>query len=155
MNAVNRRPQFPLRRVAFAAIAGGTAAAAASTVLFLLLHRLGVDFRIQPSPTAPAAPIPVPSFAVASFLPALIAGVLLMLLGCFTTKARTAFVVIACAFAVLSLAGPATIGGASTATRMALMLMHLVAAVVISGALMRSAVRTEPREVATAAVERA
>ena len=155
MNAANRRAQFPLRRVALAAIAGGTAAAAATTGLFLLLHRLGVEFIIQPSHTAPAAPIPVPSFAVASFLPALIAGVLLMLLGRFTAKARTAFVVIACAFAVLSLAGPATIGGASTATRMALMLMHLVAAVVISGALLRGAVTTEPRGVATAAVERA
>jgi hypothetical protein len=155
MNAVNRRAQFPLGRVALAAIAGGTVAAAANTGLFLLLHRLGVEFSIQPSPTAPAAPIPIPSFAVASFLPALIAGGLLMLLGRFTTKARTAFVVIACAFAVLSLAGPATIGGASAATRMALMLMHLVAAVVISGSLIRSAVITEPLEVATAAVERA
>ena len=155
MKAANRRAQFPLRRVALAAVAGGTVAAAANTGLFLLLNRLGVDFSIQPSPSAPAAPIPVPSFAVASLLPALIAGGLLMLLGRFTTKARTAFLVIACAFAVLSLAGPATIGGASTATRMALMLMHLVAAVVISGALMRSAVTTEPPGVATAAVERA
>jgi len=155
MNAANPRAQFPLRRVALAAVAGGTVAAAANTGLFLLLHGLGVEFSIQPSPTAPAAPIPVPSFAVASLLPALIAGGLLMLLGRFTTKARTAFIVIACAFAVLSLAGPATIGGASTPTRVALMLMHLVAAVVISGSLMRSAVTTEPREVGTAAVERA
>jgi len=155
MKAANRRAQFPLRRVALAAVAGGTVAAAANTGLFLLLNRLGVDFSIQPNPGAPAAPIPVPSFAVASLLPALIAGGLLMLLGRFTTKARTAFLVIACAFAVLSLAGPATIGGASAATRMALMLMHVVAAVVISGALMRSAVTTEPRGVATAAVERA
>jgi len=154
MNAVDRRAQFPPRRVALAAVAGGAVAAAVNTGLFLLLHGLGIDFSIQPIPTAPAAPIPVPNFAVVSFLPALIAGVLFMVLGRFTTKARTAFVVIACAFAVLSLAGPAAIGGASTATRMALMLMHLVAAVVISGALMRSAVTTEPRGVATAAVER-
>jgi len=155
MNAVNRRARFPLRRVAFAAVAGGAVAATANTVLFRLLDRLGVDFSIQTSATAPAAPIPAPSFAVASFLPALVAGGLLILLDRFTTKARTAFVVIACAFAVLSLAGPATVGGASAATRMALMLMHLVAAVVISGALMRSAVTTESREVPTAAVERA
>jgi len=155
MNAVNRRTQFPPRRVAIAAVAGGMAAAAVNTGLFLLLHGLGVEFSIQPSPSAPAAPIPVPSFAVTSFLPALIAGGLLMLLGRATTNARTAFVVIACAFAVLSLAGPATIGGASAATRMALMLMHIIAAVVISGTLLRSEVRTEPREVAAAASERA
>ncbi len=155
MNAVNRRAQFPLRRVALAAVAGGLAAAAANTGAFLLLHGLGVEFSIQSSPTTPAAPMPVPSFAVASFLPALIAGGLLVLLGRFTTRARTAFVVIACAFALLSLAGPATVGGASAATRVALMFMHIVAAVIISGTLMRSEVRTEPREVAAAVGERA
>ena len=44
MNAVNRRAQFPPRRVALAAVAGGIAAAAANTGLFLVLHGLGVDF---------------------------------------------------------------------------------------------------------------
>ena len=151
MNAVNRRARFLPMRVAVAAVAGGAIAAAANTGLFLLLRGLGIDFSIQPSPTAPAAPIPLPNFAVASLLPALIAGGLLTLLGRFTTKARTTFVVIACAFAVLSLAGPATVGGANAATRVALMLMHVVAAVVITGALMRSAEGSEPREVATAA----
>jgi len=155
MSVVNRRAQFPLGRVALAAVAGGATAAAANTGLFLLLHGLGVDFSIQPIPTAPAAPIPIYNFAVASFLPALIAGGLLLLLGRFTTRAATTFVVIACAFCLVSLAGPATVGGASAATRMALMLMHLLAAVVISTALMRSAVMTEPREVPAAAVERA
>ena len=86
MNAVNRRARFPLRRVAFAAVAGGAVAATANTVLFRLLDRLGVDFSIQTSATAPAAPIPAPSFAVASFLPALVAGGLLILLDRFTTR---------------------------------------------------------------------
>src|SRR5689334_3718306 len=131
MNAVNRRAQLPPMRVALAAVAGGAIAAAANTGLFLLLHALGVDFRIQPSPTAPAAPIPVPNFAVASFLPALLAGGLLMLLDRFTTRAHSAFVLIACVLAILSFAAPATIGGASAATRVALIFMHLIAAVVI------------------------
>jgi len=138
MNAVNRRAQFQPRRVALAALAGGIVAAAANTGLFLLLHALGVDFMIQPDPAAPAASISVPSFGVASFVPALLAGGLLMLLGRFTTKARRAFVVIASAVALLSLAGPATIGGAGAATRVALMVMHLLAAAIVSGALMLS-----------------
>jgi peptidoglycan/LPS O-acetylase OafA/YrhL len=94
---------------------------------------------IQPDPAAPAAAITVPNFAAASFLPALIAGGLLMLLGRYTTNARRAFLAIAIAFALLSLGGPATVGGASTETRVALMVMHLLAAAVITGALLRSA----------------
>jgi hypothetical protein len=154
MNTTHRKEGYSLKRVGLAAIAGGAAAAAANVGLFLLLHGLGVDFKIQQSPTAPETPIPAANFVVASILPALVAGGLLMLLGRFTSKARNAFIIIACAFAILSMAGPATVGGASAATRAALMSMHLVAAVVITCALVRSAVRMEPRQVASPAVER-
>ena len=139
----NQRAQFQPRRVARAALVAGTVAAIANIGLFLLLHALGVDFMIQPNPATPAASMAVPSFVVASFLPALLAGGLLVLLGRFTTKARRAFVVIASAVALLSLAGPAMIGGASAGTRVALMVMHLLTAAVISGGLLRSAGRTD------------
>jgi hypothetical protein len=62
-----------------------------------------------------------------------------MVLGRFTANARPVFIVIASVIAVLSLAGPATVAGASAGTRVTLMVMHLVSAVVISGALVRSA----------------
>jgi Family of unknown function (DUF6069) len=129
------KARFQTRRVAFAALAGGTVAAVANTALFLVLHVLGVDFVIQPDPTAPPASIAAASVPGASFILGLLAGGLLVLLGRFTTKARGAFIVIASVFTLLSLAGPATIGGASAGTRVALMVMHLLAAAVISGAL--------------------
>ncbi len=135
----NQGAQLQPKRVALAALAGGALAAAANTALFLLLHAVGVDFVIQPDPMVPAAPIAASNFAAASFLPALFAGGLLMLLGRFTTKARGVFVVIASVFALLSLAGPATVGGASGGTRVALMVMHLLGAAIISGALLHSA----------------
>ena len=114
-------------------------AAVANTALYFVFHGMGVDFVIQPSSAVPAAPIPVPSFVVASFVPALVAGGLLLVLGRFTKKARRVFLIVACAFAALSLAGPGTTGGASPGTRVVLMVMHLVAATVITGALMHSA----------------
>jgi len=134
----NQRAQFQPSRVALAALVAGTAAAGANIAFFLLVHVLGVEFIIQPDPSAPPVPIAVSSVAVASFLPALLAGGLLVLLGRFTTKARRAFLVIASVAAVLSLAGPATIGGASGGTRVALIVMHLLAAAVISGGLLRA-----------------
>ena len=138
IRAVTQKAQFQWKRVALGAVAGGAVAAAVNTGLYLLFHALGVAFMIQPDPAAPAAPISAPSFGVASFVAALLAGGLLLLLGRFTTKARRAFVVIACAITALSLAGPATIGGASSGTRVALMLIHLVAAMSISRALLLS-----------------
>jgi len=141
---------FSSKRVALAAVAGGAAAAAANIGWFLLLRALGVEFRLQPIPTAPPAPVTVPNVAVASFIPALLAGGLLMLLGRFTTKARSAFVVIACVVFLLSLAGPATIGGASAGTRVSLMVMHLLAATIISGALVRGAVTTDGKATGSA-----
>jgi hypothetical protein len=145
MNA-NQRAQFRPKRVALAALTAGALAAAANTALFLLLNAVGIDFTIQPAPTAPAAPIALPNFVAASFLPALLAGGLLMLLGRLTTKARGASVVIASAFAVLSLAGPATVGGASAGTRVALMVMHLLSAAIISGALLGRAAFRSPAQ---------
>jgi Family of unknown function (DUF6069) len=134
----NQGAQFQPKRVALAALAGGAAAATANIGVFLISLALGVDFIIQPDPSAPAGTITVPSLVGASLLPALLAGGLLMLLGRFTTKARRTFVLIASAVALLSLGGPATVGGASAGTRMALMVMHLLAAAVISGVLLRS-----------------
>jgi hypothetical protein len=135
----NAKTKFQPRRIALAALTGGAVAAAVNSGVFVLSHALGVDFMIRPDPAAPAASITVPSIVVASFLPAFIAGGLLMLLGRFTTKARGTFVVIASVVALLSLGGPATIGGASAGTRVALVVMHLLSAAVISERLLRSA----------------
>ncbi len=131
------KPEIQPKRVALAALVGGAVAAGSNVGLFLLLRTLGVDFVIQPGPAAPAAAITIPSFIGASFFPAFIAGGLPMLLGRFTTKARGVFAVIACAFALVSLAGPLTVGGATTGTRLALSVMHLLTAAVIAGALWR------------------
>jgi hypothetical protein len=136
--SADQTPQFQAKRIMLAALAGGALAAVANTALFLLLSAVGVDFVIQADPSAPAAAIAVPNFVVASFLPALLAGGLLLLLGRFTTKARAVFIIIASVFALLSLGGPASVGGARAGTRVALAVMHLLSAVIITGALVRS-----------------
>jgi hypothetical protein len=132
-----QRTQFQPKRVALAALAAGVLTATVNIGVFLASLVLGIDFVIRPDPSVQPALVTIPSIVVASLLPALVAGGLLMLLGRFTTKAPTTFVVIASAVALLSLGGPATIGGASAGTRVALMLMHLLSAAIITGGLLR------------------
>jgi hypothetical protein len=132
-----QRGHFEPKRVALAALAGGSAAATANIAWFLLMRGLGADFMIQPDAAAPAMLVGIPNVVVASFVPALLAGGLLLLLDRFTSNAGRVYVIIASVAALLSLAGPITIGGASAGTRMALAVMHVLTATAISGALVR------------------
>jgi hypothetical protein len=128
---------FQAKRVALAALVGGAAAATANVACVLIARALGVDFVIQPSPDAPATPIGIGNFVGASFVPAFVAAGVLLLLDRFTSKPARVFGIIAVAVALLSLAGPLTVAGASAGTRMALVVSHLLSAVAISGALVR------------------
>jgi hypothetical protein len=133
----NQNTQHQPWGIALAALFGGIVAAVVNVGWFLATHASGVDFVMQPDPSKPAAMITIPSVAIASVIPAFIAGGLLWVLRRFTKQPARTFLVISIAFALLSLAGPATVGGANAGTRMALMAMHLIAAAVISGALLR------------------
>jgi len=133
----NSPRQFPFKRVATAALLAGVAAAVLNLVVYALANAAGVAFVVQMDPSAPAGPMPAPSFAVGSFVPALIAGGVLFALDAFTEHPARIFVGVAGAVALLSIGGPATVAGASMGTRAALMAMHMVAAVTITMLLLR------------------
>lgn len=78
-----------------------------------------------------------------SFVPALVAGVILMLFGRFTRRPVRNFVALAVVVLVLSFATPFSLVGAAVAMRAALLLMHAVAAVIIVGVLITLATRKE------------
>lgn len=132
----NARP-FQFGGVATAAILAGVASAAANLGLYAGARALGIDFVGQMGPSAPAAPIPLPSFVVASFLSALPAAAVLLALNAFTKEPARIFAAASAVLAIISLVGPATLAGASVSTRIALGLMHLVAAGIICFVLLR------------------
>jgi Family of unknown function (DUF6069) len=132
----NARP-FRFRSVAIAALLAGVASAAAVLGLYGIASVLGIDFVGQMGPSAPAAPIPLPSFVVASFIPALLAAGVLLALNALTKKPAQIFAATSAVLALVSLVGPATLAGASGGTRATLGLMHLVAAGVICFVLLR------------------
>ena len=139
----NQKKQLQPRSIALAVLLGGIVATVLNVGWYLVTHASGVDFIMQPDPSKPAALITIPSVAIATMIPAFIAGGLLMLLQRFTKQPARTFLVISIAFALLSLAGPATVAGATGGTRMALIIMHLIAAVIIAGALLRQARATD------------
>ena len=133
----NSPRQFPFNRVATAALLAGVAAAVLNLIVYAVASAAGVAFIVQMDSSSPAGPMPAPSFAIGSFVPALVAGGLLLALDVFTKHPVRIFVGIAAAVALLSMGGPATVAAASFGTHVALAVMHVVAAATITTMLLR------------------
>lgn len=116
---------------------GAAAGAVANSVLYFIASAAGVDMVAEFAKGAPSAPMPFPSVVIASFVPFVFAALVATLLNRFLTKASRPFLGVAVAFALLSMGGPATLGGASTGLRIVLAAMHVVSAVTIAGGIVR------------------
>ena len=117
------------RLLAYGAVAG-VAAAVLNAVVYLAASLLGaipLDVEIPNT----GGPLPLGAVVIFSFVPALLAAVLLALLGRLVSRPMRVFTVVAIVVFVLSLYTPFSIPGAPLAMILALELMHLVAAVTI------------------------
>jgi Na+/proline symporter len=125
-----------LKNIWWAAPVAGLAAALANAVLFFIFEAMGA---IPPDIIVPNAgqPITVVPVMMASFMPAIFAGILLALLAAFTAKPVKIFLVITTVVLILSFYTPFTIPEAIMPMILALNLMHIVAAVVIAWLLIR------------------
>ncbi len=129
------RPLY-LKKILWAAPVAGIAAAIANVVVFYVAQALGAvpnDIAVSNA----NQPITVGPVILASFVPAIAAGVLLAILAVLTVKAVKVFIMLSTMFLVLSFYMPLTIPEAFGGMILALNLMHLVAAVVIVGLLIR------------------
>lgn len=117
------------------AAVGGAVAAGLNLALYFAAPALGADLVGEYNPGAAPSTLPAVMVIVASIIPAFGAAGLLTLLGRFTPKAPTVFAAVAAVFTVVSFGGPAGLAGASTATKVVLAAMHVVAAVPIAAAL--------------------
>lgn len=129
-----------LRRLPAATLVAAAAAAAGNLLLYLIVTGVfGTTIEVQlGGPTAPVTPLPVALVIIMSALPALFAAGLLWLLNRFVARPFAVFQGIAIVAALLSLGGPLTLQ-VGTASKVALSLMHIVAAVAIVLALRRRA----------------
>jgi len=128
-----------LGRLLIAGLIGGALAAAANTVLLLLGKAAGVAFLVPMGPPdSPLQAIQPINVIMLCLVPAMIAALLLTLLGRFTRRPSSIFLGIAGVFLLVSLFPDWTVPMDSLATRALLSTMHLLAAALIVGALLRA-----------------
>lgn len=129
------RQRVTHRKLLWAAPLAGLAAAAGNLAVFGLARAgLGLPLDMPALGPSPAGPLGAVQVVFASFAPALAAGGFLWLLARFSAQPVRAFQIVAGVLLVLSLAGPLR-QPVELATRLVLLVMHLVAGLVITGVL--------------------
>jgi len=139
MSATDRRVIYP--RLLWVAPLAGLIATALSTAIYLAAAALGSmpqDVVVQGR-----GPITLGAVISSSFVPALLAAGALALFGRFTRRPVRNFVALAAVALVLSFATPFSLVGASAAMRTVLLLMHVLAATIITGGLLTLATRED------------
>lgn len=136
---VTRAAQTSLGRTLLVGLIAGLAAGVANLIVFFAAQALGAPFLVPMGPGAPAMPLPFVAVVVSSTIPALGAAFLYWALGRFAgARATTIFIAIAAVLGLASLGAPLTLP-IDLFTRLALAFMHIVAGVIISAGLVRSA----------------
>ena len=124
-----------------AALKGGAIAAVLNLSLGLVATAAGVDFMGQLEAGGALEQIPTAMFAVSSLIPAVFAGLIAWAMRKKTEKAGVIFLGLSIVFTLLSMGGPAGLVGASMGTKVVLGVMHVVAAVPITLALLKGPLR--------------
>ena len=123
-----------LRRLWWASLLAGVVAAAVNAVIYFIASAAGA---IPQTVLVPGLnqPITVVLVILNSFVPAILAAVVLALLNRFARRPVRLFRIIAAVLLVISFANPLTIPEAPLAMILTLDLMHIVAAAIIVGVL--------------------
>jgi len=126
------------------AFAGAALGAVGNVVLFFAARAGGVDMTADFQRTG-AVPMPFPPVVIASFVPAVAAALVAMLVNRFTTKVAPVYTGVALAAGLLSMGGPMNLPLASTGLKIVLALMHVVSGIAITAGILRLARTTDTR----------
>lgn len=136
MSVMQKERVAPISKLLQAGLIGGVIGAVGSFIVYLIGGAMGIPFQILPPGTTELAPLPVPMIAIANIVPALIAAGVLALLARFVSQPVRPFQIISVVILVLSFASPfAQPAEVTMGTKLALNLMHIVAAGAIVWAL--------------------
>jgi Family of unknown function (DUF6069) len=130
-------PHLSVTTLLTQAVGGGVIAALVNVGVHFLARTAGVSLEGVFAPGQPAAVLGLAPVVLASILPALPTALLAFVLVRFTGDPARVFGAIALVFTLISFAGPAGVAGASQGTKVAMGLMHIVAATGIGGAIHR------------------
>lgn len=127
----------PAARLFSQALFGGALAATANVALFFGAKAAGVPMEGEFQPGV-MGPLAVGAVVAASVVPAVPGAFTAWLLTRFTKQGARTFAILAGAFALLSLGGPLNVAQAAVSTKVVMELMHVFAAVGITGMLLRA-----------------
>jgi hypothetical protein len=116
---------------------GAAAGAVGNALLYFAGSAAGVSMFGEFAKGQPAVALGVGQVVVASFVPAIGAALLALLLNRFTAKPSKILLGIAVVFGLLSMGGPANLPGADAGLRFLLALMHVVSGVGITAGILR------------------
>lgn len=119
------------------AFIGAAVGAVGNVILYFVTSAAGASMMGEFQKGAPAVAMPFPPVVIASFVPAIFASLVAMLVNRFTASASKVYVIVAVVFTLLSMGGPANLGQAGVGLKVALALMHVVSAVAITGGILR------------------
>jgi hypothetical protein len=133
-STASQTERIDLRRLWWASLLAGLGSVVANVLVYFIVSAAGAipSTVLIPGMNLPVTVIPV---ILNSFVPAILAAVLLALLNRFTRRPVRSFRIIAAVLLLISFANPFTIPGAPLTMILALNFMHIVAAAVIVGVL--------------------
>lgn len=121
------------------AFAGAAAGAVVNVALYFLAGALGVALTAHfAGPAAPASALPVAPVLISSMVPAIPAALVALVVGRLSKSPGRIYAVLAAAFGLLSLAGPARLGAASLGLVVLLSAMHVVSGAGITLGILRA-----------------
>ena len=116
---------------------GAAVGAVGNALLFFVASAAGVSMVAELMKGQPATALPVGQVIVASFVPAIGAALLALVLNRVSSKPSRILTGVAAGFGLLSMMGPATLPLAEPGMRVVLALMHVVSGVAITGGILR------------------
>ncbi len=120
------------------AFAGAAAGAVANVLLYFVAGAAGVAMTGRFDPSQPATALPIGPVAISSIVSAIPAALVALAAGRFAKAPAKVFTVIAAAFALLSMGGPASLAEASVGLKIVLGLMHVFSGVAITMGIVRA-----------------
>lgn len=116
---------------------GAAAGAVVNVLLFAVAGAAGVDLAAEFAKGGPSTPLTFAPVVIASFVPFVFAALFATGLNRFVASPTRPFIAVAVVFALLSMGGPAGLGGASFGLKVLLGAMHVVSGILIAGGILR------------------
>ena len=119
------------------AFLGAAAGAVANVLIYVVASAAGASMIAEFQKGSPPIAMPFPPVVIASFVPAIFAALVAMLVNRLSASAGKVYLIVGAVVTLLSMGGPANLGQAGVGLKVALALMHVASGIAITGGILR------------------